>query len=546
MPPAPPEAAILIVDDRPENLLALEAILESLPCRVVRALSGAEALKALLRHDFALILLDVQMPILDGFETAALVKERERSRHIPIIFVTAISKEQSYVFQGYSAGAVDYISKPFEPEILKSKAAVFLELWQQNQRIKRQEADLREARARELEAQARERELEAEQRHVAAVAASEARFRRVVESNMMGVLFYDMDGHISDANDAFLQMVGYKRAELEAGNLSWSQMTPARWQEQDEKSIAELRGVGVIAPVEKEFICQDGSLLPVIVGAARMEESSSECVAWVVDIAKRKRAEARLNEAFGALSAAHEELQRAESMRDSLTQMLVHDLRTPLTTMLLSLDLLQSTIKGSPHLGAMEREMIELSLRGSNQLLALVNDLLDIAKMEDGELKIERETLEVVALLDGAQESVASQMQSGNVQVRREVATDMESVQADADLLRRVLVNLLGNAIKFTPQGGAIEIGARPQNDGENNGWEFWVRDEGAGIAPEHQERIFEKFGQVEMRAQGNRLSTGLGLTFCRLAVEAHGGRIWVESAVGQGSSFHFTLAAPA
>ncbi len=541
MPPVSPEAAILIVDDRPENLLALEAILESLPCRVVRALSGAEALKALLRHDFALILLDVQMPVLDGFETAALIKERERTRHIPIIFVTAISKEQSYIFQGYSAGAVDYISKPFDPEILKSKVAVFMELWGQNQRIKQQEAELREVQAREAQIQAREREAEAEARHVEQLQTSEARFRRVVESNMMGVLFCDMSGHVSDANDAFLDMVGYSRADLEAGRVDWAEMTPPEWEEADGNSQIELREKGVSTPFEKEYLRLDGTRVPVIVGGALMQAGSDQCVALVVDIAKRKRAEALLNDAFGELKTAHDDLQRAEGMRDSLTQMLVHDLRTPLTTMLLSLDLLRSTIEESPHIDAMQREMIELSLRGSNQLLELVNELLDIAKMEDGELKIEREIVEIAALFDGAQESVASQLQSANVELKREIAPDAVTVQADADLIRRVLVNLLGNAIKFTPQGGTIEIGAA----NEPNGWEFWVRDQGPGIAPQHRERIFEKFGQVEMRAQGDRPSTGLGLTFCRLAVEAHGGRIWVESELGEGSIFRFTLAQP-
>ena len=505
----------------------------------MRALSGSEALKALLRHDFALILLDVQMPVLDGFETAALIKERERSRHIPIIFVTAISKEQSYVFQGYSAGAVDYIAKPFDAEILKSKVAVFLELWQQNQRIKQQEAALGEARARELEAQAREREREAEARHVEELQSSEARFRRVVESNMMGVLFCDMQGRITDANDAFLDMVGYSRADLENGQVDWAKMTPPQWAHLDENSQDELRASGVITPYEKEYIRKDGTLLPVILGAAMMEGSSNECVAWVVDIAKRKQAEARLHEAFGELRAAHDDLQRAESMRDSLTQMLVHDLRTPLTTMLLSLDMLQTMVEDAPDFDEIQREMVELALRGSNQLLALVNDLLDIAKMEDGELKIERATIEIAELLDGAQQSVASQLASGGIELRREIAPDAVSISADADLVRRVLINLLGNAIKFTPQGAQIEIGARNEGDG----WEFWVRDQGPGIAPEHQERIFEKFGQVEMRGQGNRLSTGLGLTFCRLAVEAHGGRIWVESELEKGSIFRFTLA---
>lgn len=142
-------AKILVVDDREQNLLALEAILEPLSCDVVTARSGAEALKHLLDDDFALILLDVQMPELDGFETAAMIKQREKSRHIPIIFITANNTEQSYVFRGYSAGAVDYIPKPLDPDILKSKASVFVELYERGEEIKRQAELLRVTDQRE-------------------------------------------------------------------------------------------------------------------------------------------------------------------------------------------------------------------------------------------------------------------------------------------------------------------------------------------------------------------------------------------------------------
>jgi len=117
-------ANVLLVDDRPENLLALEGILEPLHQNLLYAYSGVDALRQLLQHDVAVILLDVQMPELDGFETASLIKQRERTKHIPIIFVTAISKDEEQVFRGYSAGAVDYVFKPFSPEVLRSKVSV--------------------------------------------------------------------------------------------------------------------------------------------------------------------------------------------------------------------------------------------------------------------------------------------------------------------------------------------------------------------------------------------------------------------------------------
>jgi PAS domain S-box-containing protein len=148
---------ILLVDDRPENLLALEAILEPLEQKLLYAHSGEEALRQLLQHDVAIILLDVQMPVLDGFETARLIKQRQRTKHIPIIFVTAISKDDEHVFRGYSAGAVDYVFKPFSPEVLRSKVAVFVELHEKTEQLRQQAEQLKEQELAELRRESEER-----------------------------------------------------------------------------------------------------------------------------------------------------------------------------------------------------------------------------------------------------------------------------------------------------------------------------------------------------------------------------------------------------
>ena len=150
-------AKILLVDDRPENLLALEAILAPLDQELLFAHSGEEALRQLLRHDVAVILLDVQMPVLDGFETAKLIKQRERTRHVPIIFVTAISKDEEHVFRGYSTGAVDYVFKPFSPEVMRSKVAVFIELQEKNEQLQRQAELLKEQELADLRRESEER-----------------------------------------------------------------------------------------------------------------------------------------------------------------------------------------------------------------------------------------------------------------------------------------------------------------------------------------------------------------------------------------------------
>src|SRR5213080_1990032 len=150
-------ANILLVDDRPENLLALESILEPLGQNLVSAHSGEDALRQLLRHDVAVILLDVQMPGLDGFQTASLIKQRERTKHVPIIFVTAISKDEEQVFRGYSAGAVDYVFKPFNPDVLRSKVGVFIELHEKNEQLRRQAEQLKQQELTELRRESEER-----------------------------------------------------------------------------------------------------------------------------------------------------------------------------------------------------------------------------------------------------------------------------------------------------------------------------------------------------------------------------------------------------
>ena len=194
-------AKLLLVDDRPENLLALEAILEPLDAELVRAMSGEEALRRLLHDEFAAILLDVQMPGMDGFQTAELIKQRERTKHVPILFLTAISKDAEHVFRGYSAGAVDYLMKPFDPLILRAKAAVFIELWQKTMEIRRRDALL------------------AEQELAAAEYESEVRYRSLADAVPQIVWTSDVEGNVDYRNERWYELTGLPRDE------------PAVWQD---------------------------------------------------------------------------------------------------------------------------------------------------------------------------------------------------------------------------------------------------------------------------------------------------------------------------
>ncbi|MCB8965333.1 MAG: HAMP domain-containing sensor histidine kinase [Chloroflexota bacterium] len=238
------------------------------------------------------------------------------------------------------------------------------------------------------------------------------------------------------------------------------------------------------------------------------------------------------------LAQAYADLQAAEMMRDELTDMLVHDLRSPLTSVSLSLDLLEKTLEDPDK--AMYRPRFFRGARDSlQQMLALINQLLDVARLEAGQLKLEPTTFAIAELLQEKAARFTLQAETAGKQLRVNVDDALPSVQADRELVGRVLDNLIGNALKHTRSGGHITLCAATNGPG----LVLHVADTGEGIPAEAAVHIFDKFYQVR-DAQGKpvRRGTGLGLSFCKLVVEAHNGRIWVESQPGQGSTFSFTL----
>jgi len=220
-----------------------------------------------------------------------------------------------------------------------------------------------------------------------------------------------------------------------------------------------------------------------------------------------------------------------------LTAMIVHDLRTPLTVIIGALESL-TLPEGQP----LTEEFVPMALMSARRLLGMVNDLLDITKMESGEMKLELAAVSPQEIVQTAAQQAGYLAHEKGLHLTVEVASDVPRVRADEDKMIRTLVNLLSNAVKFTPEGGKVRLSARAVEGGKEV--EFAVADTGEGIPPEWIERIFEKFGQVESRKSGRKMSTGLGLTFCKMVVEAHGGRIWVESELGQGSTFRLRVPA--
>jgi signal transduction histidine kinase len=406
--PPSPAAKVLMVDDRSENLLALEAILEPLGYTLIRADSGEEALKQVLQHDFAVILLDVQMPGLNGFETAELIKGRARSRFTPVIFLTAISKEAEYVQRGYAVGAVDYLSKPFEPVVLRSKVAVFVELYLKGEQLKRQEAQLRQSELRET------------------------RLRHE----------------------------------------------------------AELR--------ERE-----------VASAAELQEINAQ------------------------LQQRQQELEEAIAARSRFYASMSHELRTPINAIMGYNSLLLDHLYGP--LNPKQVHSLERTQKAARHLLDLVNDILDLSKIEAGKLELHPEQVSVAEIVEELFVTVRPLAEERGSSLAVTALEGTPAVVTDPRRLRQILLNLLSNAIKFG-QGKPIEVLCRGYDRG---GVEVEVRDRGLGIPPAQQTRIFEEFVQLqEVQEQG----TGLGLPISRRLAQLLRGALEVESEVGSGSTFRLVL----
>jgi PAS domain S-box-containing protein len=320
-----PRARLLLVDDRRENLIALEAVLESLGEEMVLARSGTEALRHLLTEDFAVILLDVQMPDMDGFETAALIKEREKSRHIPIIFVTAINKDEKYVFRGYTAGAVDYLAKPIDPDMLRAKVSVFIDLYKKSEKIKQQAERLRQAELLEVELKQQEEERQRERRHLAELEAREAllsEFKSTLDATLDAVFLFDPQTlKFIYLNQGAIRLLGY--SEEEARNLTPLDLDADGGRAELSNILEPLRQ-GELTVQQYETRCRrkDGEVVPVEVITQYVAPPGGRArfVSIVRDITERKRTEAHLALLY------ERERRIAEALQQSIVQTPPEDL----------------------------------------------------------------------------------------------------------------------------------------------------------------------------------------------------------------------------
>jgi len=501
-------AHVLLVDDQPANLLALEAALDSLGVNLVRAVSGAQALVALEKQDFAAVLLDVRMPGMDGFEVARQIRARPRSRFTPILFVTAGDDPDEAMLSAYALGAVDFLAKPLRSEVLKAKVGVFVELW-------RSKEELRQRERRDFEQR---------------LEAKEERYRALFESIDEGFCVVKLlrgpagevrDFRFEEANEAFTlhtelqNPVGRTMRDLVPGYEG------QRFQVYDRvaRTGEATRFVQEDKRTKRWFD----------VYASRLGGAGGDLVAVLFsDITQRLLAEQdlrRLNEA----------LAEANRRKTEFLATLAHELRNPLAPLSNGLHLMRMG-SSKPELLEKTRQMMERQIQ---HMVHLVDDLLDVARISTGKVELRRARMDLKDVVATAVETSASLIDAGNHKLS--VALPAEPLPMDADPTRiaQVVSNLLNNAAKYTPPGGRIALKVAV----EDGAAVLSVSDTGIGIGEDALAKVFEMFAQVPSSVAKPQGGLGIGLSLVQSLVALHGGSVSVASpGPGQGSTFTVRL----
>ena len=364
-----------------------------------------------------------------------------------------------------------------------------------------------------------------------ALRRTELRFRSLAESNLVGVWVGNASGQITESNDQALRMLGYDRADLDAGMLRWDKISAPDKQDVVCRISEDLGSGRATPPLEMEYLRKDGSRLPVLTGLAPLGTAAGEAIGIVIDLTKRRRIEEEMRLAKEAAELAN----RTKS--DFLANM-SHEIRTPMNGILGTLDLAMDT-----PLNPEQREYVGLAKTSADSLLALLNEILDLSKIEAGKLNLNPTEFDPRELVETAVRMFSARAREKKLTVSCEIASDVPEALLGDDLrLRQVLANLVGNAIKFTAQGQVSLSVSVSRRLGENRvRLQFTVRDTGPGIPQDLQELIFEPFRQADASTTRRFGGTGLGLTICSRLVKLMGGRIWLESTPPNGSAFHFT-----
>ncbi len=614
------EQKILIVDDRPENLLALEKVLRETEAQIIRAAGGNEALKATLHNDFALAILDVQMPEMDGYELAEYLRGDEKTRHLPIIFLTAVYSDEYHVFKGYAAGAVDFVTKPYRPEILLAKVRVFLELaGQKRELIEKVEVEkaksyledillsmvdsvmvvsgdgvirtvndalvslsgydpeeitgmplaglfegplsevllpalpngslpeeiegllyrnrlapllTKDGRLIPMEISASifhnrkdvsfgtvlvARDMRSNIKAREALKNSEEKYRNLYESSRDGIAFFHMDGQLLDANQAFLDMIGYEKEEFTG--LHYTDITPEKWHGMEAEILQnQVLPRGYSDEYEKEYLRKDGSLfLAAIRVWLTKDEKGTPNGMWALI---RNTTLQRLEEQNRIIT---EKMTALGMMAGGMA----HELNNPLMGIQAFVEYCLKHTKPEDK----RHGILADALRESGRCISLVQNLLTFSHM--GQLAEEEYgNVNCADLFERVSRLLAYRIEKDDIRITTCTPEKSVDIPAKANSLQQVFLNLMTNALDAVKESETKEIRFEMREAGE---WiEIAISDTGCGISVEQMKRIFDPFFTTKPVGKG----TGLGLSVSRSIIESQGGKIRCESEVGKGTAF--------
>ena len=573
---APPRASILIVDDLPEKLLVFGTVLEDLGQNLVFVRSGAEALREVLKQEFAVILLDVNMPDIDGFETAGLIRRYKKSAHTPIIFITSYADELQTV-RGYSLGAVDFILSPVVPEVLRSKVKVFVELHTMRQRAQAQG----EERAARMAAQAAQRIAEHNDRrarflaHASSVLGASLDLA-VAERQLIELLLPDTAGVAlllrTDAQRELGRgLVGSLPPGAPAGTAAGlaqlrPQQLPAAMRQAAQQALDRnapvlldgamlagfapaahgLPGPAVLRSAMAVPLASSRRRMGVLLVACETPDAADGTRDWSVleELASRAAIAFENAELYRSLqsenaerTAAEAQLQEANRRKDEFLAMLSHELRNPLAPIRNALELLRRIAPPDPKLtwatDVMDRQV--------KQMTRLVEELLDVARISEGKIVLAREPVDLRAAVEAAVETAHPMIENHRHQLHVRLPDTPVWLQGDAARLAQVVGNLLHNAAKYSGDGGQIHLVLEVER-GEAL---IRVRDNGVGIDAALLPHVFDLFTQGKRSLDRSQGGLGIGLTLVKRLVELHGGSVEASSAgINQGAEFRVRLPA--
>jgi PAS domain S-box-containing protein len=510
--------AILLVDDTPANLLALEAVLSPLGHRLVRASSGEDALRCMLKEEFCLALVDVQMGGMDGFETAALIKSHPRIAQTPVIFVTAISGEARHVLEGYSRGAVDYLVKPFEPYVLRSKVSVFVDLYLRGKRIQEQDRLLRQQELNALRLR------------------SEERYRGLAESVPVVVWAVGPEGIVHYCNEAW---TSYSGIAFESN----SDVLDARFVHAEDLARARntwraARGSGTQWEIEYRLRRRDGQYRWHLGRALPEYDGKGGISGWIVtatDIDERKRTDDLRVQLLQQEQRAREEAEATNRAKDEFLATVSHELRAPLNAILGWVQMLRQGMLNEDR----SSHALETIHRNAQIQCSLVEDLLDVSRIIAGKVSLDTMLLSFGRVAEAAIEAAKPAATAKGISIESSLSCGHDEVLGDPRRLQQALGNLLANAVKFTPSGGRISV----ELSNDTRTVSIRVTDTGIGIRTEFLPHVFDRFRQADGSSTRAHGGLGLGLAIVRHIAKLHGGSVTAESrGVGMGASLTLTL----